>query len=270
MRSATIILATVFFVITACKKAGPYPPIEKDIYTIDSFNVTDTIKITDSFSMIYSSKKLYFPFIQNTALLNRIYFQYKDSAYFSKQELEIYMERDLLKHYDHLKNLRKTKNLNGVWVYSSEMEVKFLLHQYLHIQYTDIHNEGYTMARCTYKDKMFDLKNNRELILEDITKISREQLLVLLKKNMYKIFFNAVGDPRIHEFDERMSKMNGLHEIPDTGNFYFDNNGLYFHYNPHEIISSSFLDFVIPISWDQLEGTLSDDFKERMNIDDDF
>ncbi|MEF9478770.1 hypothetical protein OWR28_14590 [Chryseobacterium sp. 1B4] len=60
--------------------------------------------------------------------------------------------------------------------------------------------------------------------------------------------------------------MNGLREIPSTDNFYFDEKGLNFHYNSYEILSSSNIDFVIPISWDELNGTLDPEFKQRMNI----
>lgn len=266
MKNLIVISSIAFFLVTSCKKAESHPLIEKEFYDIDSVNITDTMKITDSLSLVYSSKQLYFPFIQNTNLLNSIYFRYKDSAHSSKTELKISVEKDMLKQYDQLNKLYKTKGFGGLWVYKNEMQVKFLLHQYMHIQYVDIHNEGDKIKQCSYKDKMFDLKNNKEMTLTDITCLSRDQLLVLLKKNMYKIFFNITGNIRINEFDERIFKMNGLREIPNTDNFYFDTKGLYFHYNPYEILSSSSVDFVIPIFWEELEGCLNPEFKQRMNI----
>ncbi|MBP1164648.1 hypothetical protein J2795_002092 [Chryseobacterium bernardetii] len=266
MKNLIVIPSIVFFFITACKKAESHPPVEKEIFAIDSINIADTIKVADSLSLIYSSKQLYFPFVQNTDLLNSIYFRSEDSTHFSKEELKISVEKDMLKHYDQLNKLYKTKRLNGLWVYKTEMQVKFLLHEYMHIQYVNIRNENDMIKQWLYKDKMFDLKNNKEMILNDITSISKEQLLALLKKNMYKIFFNVAGEVRINEFDERIFKMNGLREIPNIDNFYFDTKGLYFHYNPYEIVSSSSVDFVIPISWEQLEGTLNREFKQRMNI----
>ncbi|SMO72733.1 Protein of unknown function [Chryseobacterium rhizoplanae] len=266
MKNLIVISSIVFFSMTACKKAESHPLAQKEIYAIDSINITDTIKITDSLSLIYSSNELYLPFIQNPDLLNSIYFRSEDSYHFSKSELKISVEKDMLKHYDELNKLYKLKRLNGLWVYKNQMQMKFLQYQYMHIQYTDIHNEGDKIKQCIYKDKMFDLKNNKEMALGDITNISTNQLLALLKKNMYKVFFNMAGDVRINEFDEKIFKMNGLREIPNTNNFYFDTKGLYFHYNPYEILSSSSVDFVIPISWEQLEGTLNSEFKQRMNI----
>ncbi|MGV2451579.1 UNVERIFIED_CONTAM: RsiV family protein [Ralstonia mannitolilytica] len=266
MKNLIVISGIALLSITGCKKAESHPTVEKEMYTIDSLNITDTIKITDSLSLIYSSKQLYFPFVKNINLLSSIYFRYKDSVGLSKAEIKVSAEKEMLKLYDQLRGLDKAKTLNGLWVYKNEMQVKFLLHQYMHIQYTDTHYEGSIVKQCIYRDKMFDLKNNKEMVLSDITSISKGFLLAILKKNMYKVFFNIAGDLRINEFDERIFKMNGLREIPNADNFYFDTDGLYFHYNPYELVSSSSVDFVIPISWDQLEGTLTPEFKQRMNM----
>lgn len=266
MKNLIVISTIALFFITACKKAECHPKVEQDMYVIDSIRITDTIKLADSLSMIYSSKQIYMPFIQNRNLLDRIYFRYKDLGSFSKASLKVAIEKDMLRYYDQLNKLYKTKGIGGLWVYKSEMRVKFLLHQYLHVQYVDNHNKNDKKQQFVYKDKMFDLKNNSEMSLSDVTNISRDQLQSLLKKNMYKIFFNLNGEVKINEFDERIFKMNGLRRIPDTNNFYFDSDALYFHYNPHEILSSSSVDFVIPVYWEQLKGTLNNEFKHRMNI----
>jgi len=54
--------------------------------------------------------------------------------------------------------------------------------------------------------------------------------------------------------------------IPATDNFYFDDKNMYFHYSPYEIAAFAAGDLVIPVSWQELKGSLNPEFKERMSI----
>ncbi len=57
-----------------------------------------------------------------------------------------------------------------------------------------------------------------------------------------------------------------LKTIPANENFYFDEKNLYFHYSPYEIAAFAAGDIIIPVSWEELKGTLTSQFKERMKI----
>ncbi len=62
------------------------------------------------------------------------------------------------------------------------------------------------------------------------------------------------------------SEMLLVDKIPVSDNFYFDDKNLYFHYSPYEIAAFAAGDITIPVSWEELKGTLNAEFKERMKI----
>jgi len=41
---------------------------------------------------------------------------------------------------------------------------------------------------------------------------------------------------------------------------------MYFHYSPYDIAACAAGDLVIPVSWQELKGSLNPEFKERMSI----
>ena len=57
-----------------------------------------------------------------------------------------------------------------------------------------------------------------------------------------------------------------INKRDSTENFYFDDKNLYFHYSPYEIAAFAAGDITIPVSWEDLKGTLNAEFKERMKI----
>jgi Fe-S cluster assembly protein SufB len=69
----------------------------------------------------------------------------------------------------------------------------------------------------------------------------------------------------VQEYPELVKQYMGS-VVPATDNFYFDQKNLYFHYSPYEITAFAAGDIIIPISWDELKGTLNEEFKERMKI----
>ncbi|WP_238555597.1 RsiV family protein [Chryseobacterium sp. P1-3] len=84
----------------------------------------------------------------------------------------------------------------------------------------------------------------------------------ILMKNINKINGGASdGDGEINN-----SEMLLVEKIPASDNFYFDEKNLYFHYSPYEIAAFAAGDIIIPVSWEELKGTLNAEFKERMKI----
>lgn len=264
-----IITCLGLFLVITCKKAVNHPRSKESNSDLDSVTIHDTIGIADAACFIYSSRILYFPFIHNKQLLNQIYFKYKNTGNFSKPELKINEERELRGHYDRLKKLSKNKNIQGLWSFKNEMQLKYILNGFMYIRYTNMAKEGDRRYRCVYVDKVFDLMHNKEVELSDVTTLPKKALFALLKKNMDNIFFGVTEeDPKKATPTHHRFVLRGFREISHVNNFYFDKKGLYFHYNPYELTASSPVDVVISVYWKQLGSSVQPEFKKRMNISD--
>ena len=98
--------------------------------------------------------------------------------------------------------------------------------------------------------------------LSDITTMPTAMLSSLLKKNLNKKPSGTTDSQG--EVDN--SEMLLVKVIPPNRSFYFDEKNLYFHYSPYEIAAYAAGDIIIPVSWDELKGTLTEQFQERMKI----
>lgn len=273
MKNTIAVLAvSSFLMFTACKKNEVKNDLTKtevntpQPFTTDSVTINDSIKVSDSLTLKYTSKLLVFPTITDKKLLDSIYFSNKDVKDYSKEGLKAYLEEEKNKYYNSIKNDSKDwmsgMTYSQQWYTNSAMNLKSDTNDYLHIQYVGSSYEGGAHDNYGFSERVFDLKNNKKVELKDITSMPEKKLEALLMKNINTIHSGTTGS----EGEIKNSEMLLVEVIPVTSNFYFDEKNLYFHYSPYEIAAFAAGDIIIPISWQELEGTLDPKFKERMKI----
>ncbi|MCW3162550.1 RsiV family protein [Chryseobacterium oryctis] len=262
---------SLFFIFSACKKTENKNNTISNIDTVqtlvvDSVQVNDSIKINDSLSVKYFSKYLVFPSIKDKKLLDSVYWGNKGMKDYSKQSLQNLLQKEKNDYFLAVKNESKdwVSNIGFAQTWNSDfsMNLKSNVNDYMHIQYLTSSYEGGAHGNYSFSERVFDLKNLRKLELKDITTMSSKKLEELLMKNINKVPSETTDS----DGEVKNSEMLLVEIIPATENFYFDNKNLYFHYSPYEIAAYAAGDIVIPVSWDELKGTLNPQFKERMKI----
>ncbi|MFS4428963.1 RsiV family protein [Chryseobacterium sp. S90] len=267
-----VVALSSFLAVTACKKNEKAEPVEKienkttEGFAVDSVKVNDSTKITDSLKVSYTSKLLVFPSLKDKKLLDSIYFQNEKIKDFSKAGLQAYLDREKNDYFSSIKNDNKdwvsdvTYAQN--WYSSSHMNLMSNINDYMHIQYVGSGYEGGAHDNYGFSERVFDLKNSKKLELKDITSMPKNKIEAILMKNIDKINSGTMdGDGEV-----KNSEMLLVEKIPASDNFYFDDKNLYFHYSPYEIAAFAAGDITIPVSWEDLKGTLNAEFKERMKI----
>ncbi|MFP3593822.1 DUF3298 domain-containing protein [Chryseobacterium sp. SIMBA_038] len=269
MKNAGIILSTLLFLMFfSCKEIGfKNKHIQTSIpvnFTIDSVIEEDFTKLLDSITVKYSSQLLVFPTLKDQKLLHSIYAK-DDIQDFSKEGLKKYLEAKKNELYSKINSSNKLIHLKQLqkWEKTSQMNLKFNKNEYLHIQYYESLFVGGTCNYYNYSEKVFDLMDNKKLTLHDITSISEDKLSEILGVNINKTtMMQQMKKYDVVEYNALLAE-----KIPIAKNFYFDENNLYFHYNKDEIKKGySIGDIIIPVSWNDLDGTLNLEFKDRMNI----
>nr|WP_315033482.1 RsiV family protein [uncultured Chryseobacterium sp.] len=274
MKNTVAVLAlTSFFAFTACKKNEPTGTAtektetkKSDELAIDSVKVNDSTKITDSLTVTFTSKFLVFPGLKDKRLLDSIYFHDPKIKDFSKAGLQGFLENQKKEYFNSVKNDNKdwvsdiTYAQN--WYSSSHMYLKSNINGYMHIEYVGSSYIGGAHDEYGFSERVFDLKNNKKLELKDITSMPKNKIEAILMKNINKINSGTSDE----NGEVKNSEMLLVDKIPVSDNFYFDDKNLYFHYSPYEIAAFAAGDITIPVSWDELDGTLSTEFKERMKI----
>jgi len=269
MKNAGIILViSLFLIFFSCKEIGfKNKHIQSAIpvnFTIDSVIEEDFTKLMDSITVKYSSQLLVFPTLKDQKLLHTIY--EKDNIKdFSKEGLKKYLEAKKNELYAKLKGSNKLIHLKHLqkWEKTSQMNLKFNKNDYLHIQYYESMFVGGVCNYYNYSERVFDLNDNKKLTLHDITSIPEDKLSEILSNNIDKTtMMQQMKKYDVEEYNALLAE-----KIPVVDNFYFDENNLYFHYNKDEIKKGySIGDIIIPVSWNDLNGTLNIEFKDRMNI----
>ncbi|MBK1895849.1 RsiV family protein [Chryseobacterium paridis] len=260
-----------FFVFSACKKSeNKNVPAEKtennqtEKFVIDSVKVNDSIKISDSLGVKYTSRFLVFPSIKDQKLLDSIYFYNKGLKDFSKNGVQSYLENEKKDYFNSMKKEAKDLGVSFPqdWYTSLYMNWKSTTNDYMHIEYVSSAYQGGAHDNYGFAERVFDLKNNKKLELEEITTMPKKQIEGILKKNINKVHSGTMDE----KGEVKNSDMLLVDVIPATNNFYFDDKNLYFHYSPYEIAAFAAGDITIPVSWEDLKGTLKPEFKERMKI----
>lgn len=267
-----VIALSSFLAVAACKKSETTGQAEKtenkaaEEFVVDSVKVNDSTKITDSLKVSFTSKLLVFPTLKDKKLLDSIYFQNEKIKDFSKAGLQAYLDKEKNDYFNAVKNDNKDW-LSDVtyaqnWYSSSHMNLISNKNGYMHIQYVGSGYEGGAHDNYGFSERVFDLKNKRKLELKDITSMPKNKIEAILMKNIDKINSGTMdGDGEV-----KNSEMLLVDKIPASDNFYFDDKNLYFHYSPYEIAAFAAGDITIPVSWEDLKGTLNAEFKERMKI----
>ncbi|WP_126654266.1 RsiV family protein [Chryseobacterium aureum] len=274
MKNTIAVLAlSSFLAFTACNKGKTTDSASEkkenqvsDKLIVDSVKVNDSVKVTDSLKLSFTSKLLVFPAIKDKKLLDSIYFQNEKIKDFSKAGLQAYLDNEKNSYFNSVKNDNKdwvsdvTYAQN--WYSSSYMNLISTTNGYMHIQYVGSGYEGGAHDNYGFSERVFDLKNSRKLELKDITSMPENKIEAILMKNIDKMNSGTMdGDGEV-----KNSEMLLVEKIPASDNFYFDDKNLYFHYSPYEIAAFAAGDITIPVSWEDLKGTLTAEFKERMKI----
>ncbi|MFP3831917.1 RsiV family protein [Chryseobacterium sp. SIMBA_028] len=275
MKNIIAVLAlSSFFVFSACNKKDAVAEVltektedkKSNEFIVDSVTVKDSTRVSDSLKLAFTSKLLTFPTLKDKALLDSIYFQHEKIKDFSKAGLQAYLENKKNDYFSTMKNDNKDWYSDITyaqeWYSSSYMNLKSNVNGYMHIQYAGSAYIGGAHEEYGFSERVFDLKNNKKLELKDITSIPENKLETLLMKNLDKINSGAMdGNGEV-----KNSEMLLVERIPVSDNFYFDEKNLYFHYSPYEITAFAAGDITIPVSWEELKGTINAEFKERMKI----
>lgn len=266
-------LAFSALIIVSCKKTEnssndtvKNDTVQAHTFTVDSVKVSDSLQLSDSLKVKYSSTMLVFPDIKNKTLLDSIYFSEKNITDFSKNGLQAWLQKNKDEYFNTVKKDSKEwiadMNFSQEWYSDTGMNLKSRLNDYLHIQYTWGSYEGGAHDNYGFSERVFDLKNNKKLQLKDITTISKAKIETMLRKNINKINSGTTDNAGAVNNSEMLL----VDVIPATENFYFDEKNLYFHYSPYEIAAFAAGDITIPVSWNELKGTINPEFEKRMHI----
>lgn len=271
----TIAVVALFsvFAVSSCnkKKSDPLTAnvtkvAQPEKFTLDSVVVKDSVMLTDSLKIKFSAQMLVFPTIKDKKLLDSIYYTSKDVRDFSKEGIKKLNEKEKNDYFisvkkdskDWLPDIRYYQE----WYSDTSMKMVSNVNDYMHIEYFWGSYEGGAHDNYGFAERVFDLKNKKKLQLDDITSMPKNKLEELLKNNINK----QPGGTTDENGTVDNSDMLIVDKIPATGNFYFDQKNLYFHYSPYEITAFAAGDLLIPISWEELKGTLKPEFMERMKI----
>lgn len=273
-KTLSILVFSALFAVTSCKKtdsqnnsqSNTSEVKEMEKFVVDSIKLSDSVKINNLLSLKYESKMLVFPSIKDKTLLDSIYFDKKGITDFSKQGLQTFLEKDKNEYFasvkekdnDWIADIQHPQN----WDTGYFMKLKSNTNDFLQIEYMFSSYEGGAHGNYGFSERVFDLKNNKKLTLKDITTMPKARLEALLMKNINTIPSGTTDS----QGAVKNSDMILLETIPANENFYFDEKNLYFHYSPYEIAAFAAGDIIIPVSWEELKGTLTSQFKERMKI----
>ncbi|REC46491.1 RsiV family protein [Chryseobacterium pennipullorum] len=271
MKNTIAVLAlSSLFAFSACTKKESKTEDSQEIKTsekadakpisVDSVRINDTLKANKLLSVSFSSKLLVFPEIRDKKLLDSIYFNKKGITDYSKTGLESFLRKEKAEFFKGSKDWNANRDSATEWFSDYTMNLKYSINDFIHIEYSESSYYGGAHGSYDYFERVFDLKNNKKVTLADITTISKKNLETLLMKNVDKIPSGAA------ESEGKNSDMLLVKQIPTDADFYFDDHHLYFRYNPYAIASYAAGAIIIPVSWEDLKGTLKPEFKERMKI----
>lgn len=260
--------------LASCKKENPAPggitTKEDSVKTlvVDSVKISDSVRLSPKLSLGYENTMLVFPSLKSKSVLDSIYFQYPELTDFSKTGVEKFLQNEKKIFFNNTQKDNEEwmaedgSSVDGKWYENASMKVVSNKNGFLHIRYSGASYMGGAHGNYYFSERVFDLQNNRRLLLSDITTMPAEELSVLLRKNIDKNPGNASDDKgRIASSDMLL-----VDKIPATGNFYFDGQNLYFHYSPYEITAFAAGDIIIPVSWETLKSTLKPEFRKRMHL----
>ena len=268
-KSALVFAFAIFTLFLSCKEEKKVDVVTKSVPTAEKF-LTDSLSVKDSLilspklSLEYRSEVLVYPSIKEKALLDSIYFIYKDIKDFSKNGIQAFLQKDKIDYFNETKTRSKDwlSDISYKQNWYTGFKMKQISHRndFLQLEYLSSAYEGGAHDNYWFSNRVFDLKANKKLVLSDITAMPKGKFSQILKKNMDKIH-SGTTDSR---GEVKNSDMLLVDVIEPNENFYFDDKNLYFHYSPYEIAAFAAGDIVIPVSWTELQGTLKPEFEKRL------
>lgn len=258
----------LLLVLAGCKELGREKKnVDTNNYgktNVDALIEEETLKVSDSVMLRYSSKLLWFPDLEDENLLQEIY-SGKNISNFSKIGLFDYLKYEKQHFYNRILDsgrLSKIKQQQQ-WSYISQMNVRMNRNNYVSIQYYESQSGIENKTRYHYEEKVFDIKNKKKLKLSDILVLSEETVRRILKLSLERTTMMQ----QIKTYDREAYNILSAVTFPVTKNFYFDDFNLYFHYNMNEISHDYDIgDIILTVSWDDLSGYIRPDFARRMKI----
>lgn len=231
---------------------------------IDSVIEEDTLTVSDSVVVRYSSKLLFFPDLDNEKFLTEIYSE-KNISDFSRNGIQSYLDKEKQAVYNSTKNSASLWEVQQQqqWSYISQMNVRMNRNNFVSVQYYNSQFQTGQKVQYHYEEKVFDFKKQKKLRLSDILVLSEQTIGKILKLSLEKTTMMQ----QIKTYDPNAYRILSAVNFPVTRNFYFDDSNLYFHYNINEISSEYDIgDIILTISWEDLNGYIQPDFALRMKI----
>ena len=230
-----------------------------NLTVVDSVKVQDSVSINEMLTLSFSSKVLTFPNITNKVLLDSIY---SDAALslpeYSEESLEKELKAKQLQYVNETKESMKdfSPEVAQVWEQNSDMKLLSTMKDFMTVQYT---NSGYTGGAHGYYNethKVFNVKTNKTLQLEDILRIKDRQVWNrILMENFLE-----------NDLEKGQSEMLLVKKIPLTSNFYFDKENLYFFYNQYEITAYAAGPVTIKIPYSEVKPFLNSEFRTALDL----
>ena len=228
-------------------------------FLVDSVQVKDSLKIDKNLTLVFESKLLVFPELEDKALLDSIYAPKQIRlAQYTEENLSAALHQKMTEYYDEQKASLTdyTPEFAQNWFVNSDMNVFSKNGDFLTIQYS---GDGYTGGAHGYyyeNYKVFDLKNNKNVQLSDIVSDTKSSLWrQILMDNFLK-----------NDSKKGQAKMIIVKDIPLNNNFYFDRKFLYFLYNQYEITAYAAGTVLIKIPLSDIKPLLKKEFIKRQGL----
>lgn len=231
----------------------------KNFAVVDSVKVQDSATISEILNLSFEAKVLLFPNITNKILLDSIYSAAALSLTdYSKENIEKELKAKQLQYVNETKESVKdfSPERAQVWDQNSDMTLFSTMNDFMTVQYI---NSGYTGGAHGYYNetyKVFNIKTNKTLQLEDILRIKDRQVWNrILMENFLE-----------NDLENGQSEMLLVKKIPLTSNFYFDKENLYFFYNQYEITAYAAGPVTIKIPYSEVKPFLNSDFRAALDL----
>lgn len=144
--------------------------------------------------------------------------------------------------------------------FNSATELKVVYNSKGYVILSDLISEYTGGAHGNYGSTLscFDVEHQKKMQLEDLVKIDSNELQVLLETNFRKQFKLRPAEGLNNVLFDNYLKANN--------NFYFNDSGLLFLYNPYEIASFAQGQIIVFISYQELKDKINPSFAKRMNL----
>lgn len=261
---ALVVGSLVFF---SCSKKNittlDIPVLEKDslatkaVFKMDSIKISDSMKAGSNLTLAYENSVLLFPSITNKTILDSIYAPtFLKTKDYSKTGFATAFEADKTKFYKESQPKDFQPSSHQTWDTQSNMSVFSNQDDLLTIRYT---NGGFSGGAHGYYNelyKVFDLKNDKSILLSDIVKNPNDKIWNQLLMDSF-----TKNDKDNGQKDMLLEKI-----IPINTNFYLGNKSITFVYNQYEITAYAAGLVYITLDYKDIKEQLKPEFLQRVQF----